>query len=159
MTNLSSLSKVQYINIASLATVAVILILELVHNGFQWFLLLGVFNFILGWAVFINIRWAKESIRKVGIVIQNAKIGELESRITNFEDKAEMHDLSWNVNNLLDQLEIFMREIKAGVEHASANLYHRKVLKRGLTGAFAYNCDLVNRGINAIEQSHAFMLR
>lgn len=159
MTNLSSLSKVQYINIASLVTVAIILILELLHNGFQWFLLLGIFNFILGWAVFINIRWAKESIRKVGVVIQSAKVGELESRITNIEDKAEMYDLSWNVNNLLDQLEIFMREIKAGVEHASANLYHRKVLKKGLTGAFAYNCDLVNRGIDAMETSHHFIQR
>ena len=159
MTNLSSLSKVQYINIASLVTVSIILILELFHNGFQWFLLLGIFNFILGWTVFVNIRWAKESIRKVAVVIQNAKVGELESRITNIEDKAEIFELSWNVNNLLDQLEIFMREIKAGVEHASANLYHRKVLKKGLTGAFGYNCDLVNRGIEAMESSHHFIQR
>lgn len=159
MTNISSLSKVQYLNIASLVTVAIILIIEMAVNGFQWFLLLGLFNFILGWAVFANIRWAKESIGKIAYVIGNAKTGELESRITNIEDKAEMYELSWNVNNLLDQLEIFMREIKAGVEHASANMYHRKILKKGLTGAFAYNCDLVNRGIDAMETSHHFIQR
>jgi hypothetical protein len=159
MTNLSSLSKVQYINIASLITVTIILILEFVNNGFQWFILLGVFNFILGWGLFVNIRWAKKSINKVAAVIESAKRGELELRITNIEDKAEMFELSWNLNNLLDQLEIFMREIKAGVEHASTNLYYRRVLNKGLTGAFAYNCELVNRGIDAMETSHNFIQR
>ena len=159
MTNLSSLSKVQYINIASLFTVTLILILEFINNGFQWFILLGIFNFMLGWGLFVNIRWAKESINKITTVIENAKIGELEFRITNIDDKAEMYELSWNINNFLDQLEIFMREIKAGVEHASTNLYYRKVLKKGLSGAFAYNCELVNRGIDAMESSHNFIQR
>ncbi|HZF70435.1 methyl-accepting chemotaxis protein [Sulfuricurvum sp.] len=159
MTSLSSLSKVQYFNIASLAMVTVILTIEMFVNGFQWFLLLGLVNFSFGWVIFANIRWAKQSINKVADVVKHAKMGELESRITEIDDHAEMYELSWNVNNLLDQLEIFMREIKAGVEHASENLYHRKVLKKGLTGAFAYNCDLVNRGIDAMELSHHFIQR
>lgn len=159
MTNLSSLSKVQYFNIASLGMVALILIVEMISNGFQWFILLGLINFSFGWIIFVNIRWAKQSINKVALIVENAKRGELESRITHIEDKAEIFDLSWNVNKLLDQLEVFMREIKAGVEHASENHYHRKVLKKGLTGAFAYNCDLVNRGIEAMELSHNFIQR
>ncbi|MCX6074857.1 MAG: methyl-accepting chemotaxis protein [Campylobacterales bacterium] len=159
MTNLSSLSKAQYFNVASLGMVALILIIELISNGFQWFILLGLINFSFGWIIFANIKWAKQSINKVALVMKNAKMGELESRITEIEDKAEIFDLSWNVNKLLDQLEVFMREIKAGVEHASENLYHRKILKKGLTGAFAYNCDLVNRGIEAMKLSHQFIQR
>jgi methyl-accepting chemotaxis protein len=157
--NLSSLSKVQYFNIASLAMVALILIIELFYDGFRWYMLLGITNFIFGWIIFINTAWAKNSIDKIASVIKGAKIGDLESRITNIDDKAEIFELSSNVNNLLDQLEIFMREIKAGVEHASENLYYRRVLKKGLGGAFAYNCDLVNRGIDAMEKSHTFIQR
>lgn len=159
MTNLSSLSKVQYVNIASLGMVTLILIIETATNGFQWFLLLGLINFSFGWIIFANIRWAKHSITKVATVVKEATVGNLESRITEIDDRAEIFELSWNVNNLLDQLEIFMREIKAGVEHASENLYYRRVIKEGLTGAFAYNCDLVNRGIDAMELSHQFIQR
>ncbi|WP_295068799.1 methyl-accepting chemotaxis protein [Sulfuricurvum sp.] len=159
MTNLSSLSKIQYVNVASLIMVATILMCELLYNGFEWFSLLGLINFGLGWVIFANVKWAKSSINKVADVVKNAKMGELESRITDIDDHAEIYQLSWNVNNLLDQLEIFMREIKAGVEHASENHYYRKVLKKGLSGAFGYNCDLVNRGIDAMELSHKYIQR
>ncbi|MDD2790981.1 MAG: methyl-accepting chemotaxis protein [Sulfurimonas sp.] len=159
MMNLSSLSKAQYANIASLGIFSFSLVLEIVFNGFHWLQVLGILNFALAWIVFVNVRWARESVSRVAEVIKDAEHGNLESRIINIQDNAEMRELSWSVNDLLDQMEIFMREIKAGIEGASTNIYYRRILTDGLAGSYSYNAALVNKGVDAMEESNEFIER
>ena len=154
MKNLSSLSKAQSINLAALVVFCLTLIVETLTKGLGWAQLLTVLNFGLAWLMFIHIRNAQHTVRSVGKVLQDANQGALESRITNIKDKGEFADLSWNTNDLLDQLEPFMREIKAGVTKASHEKFYRKVICKGLAGSFNYNCGLVNQGIDAMEASH-----
>jgi methyl-accepting chemotaxis protein len=159
MTNLSSLSKAQVANIISLGVFSVTLILEVLLYGFHIIQILGLVNFALAWVVFVNIRFAKETVHSVAVVIEQAKIGNLETRMTMINDHDEMAKLSWNINDLLDQLEIFMREINASVEKASQHQYYRKVIPEGLYGAFKLNASLVNVGIDAMDASQRFMER
>jgi methyl-accepting chemotaxis protein len=154
MKNLSSLSKAQYINFAALGIFSLSLILETLIQGIGWLQLLTLINFALAWLMFVHIRHAQSTVRSVGVVLRNAVDGVLESRITHITDKGEFATLSWNTNDLLDQLETFMREINAGVTKASNEKFYRRVLCRGLRGAFNYNCSLVNKGIDAMEISH-----
>ena len=77
MTNLSSLSKVQYANIASIILFIVALVLEMVLYGWSWVRLLNFFNFALAWFVFINIRKAQETIHEVAAVIKSAEMSLL----------------------------------------------------------------------------------
>jgi len=154
MKNLSSLSKAQYLNFAALGVFTISLILGIILQGFDWNIVFNLLSFIIAWLMFIQIKEAQHTVRSVGIILRNAHNGELESRITHITDQGEFADLAWNANNLLDQLEIFMREIKAGVTKASQNKFHRKVICKGLVGSFNYNCGLVNQGIDAMEQSY-----
>ena len=159
MKNLSSLSKAQYLNFAALSIFTLSLLLGVIFRGFDWIEIFSVFNFIIAWFMFVHIKEAQHTVRSVGNLLNNAHKGELESRITHITDKGEFADLSWNANNLLDQLEIFMREINAGVTKASHNKFHRKVICKGLVGSFNYNCGLVNQGIDAMEQSYRSIQR
>jgi len=159
MKNLSSLSKAQYLNFVALGIFTLSLLIGLMIRGFEWTALLTLFNFIIAWLMFVHIKEAQHTVRSVGVILNNAQKGELESRITHIKDQGEFADLAWSANNLLDQLEIFMREIKAGVTKASQNKFHRKVICKGLVGSFNYNCGLVNQGIDAMEQSHRSIQR
>lgn len=159
MPNLSSLTKAQYANIVSLLIFVVTLAVEITLYGFHFIQILGILNFALGWVVFINVRLAKDSVAHVATVIKNAEFGNLESRITHITDHGEMFELAWSVNDLLDQIETFMREINAGIEFASNNQYHRRILTDGLEGVYAYNATLINKGIDAMEMSHTFIER
>ncbi|MFZ2888842.1 MAG: methyl-accepting chemotaxis protein, partial [Sulfuricurvum sp.] len=154
MTNLSYLSKAQYANIASLILFVIIMGIEIMTIGFHWVQILVLANFGLVWLVLMNIKHAKESIRSISRVINQAKEGHLESRMVRIVDHAEIKDLSNSVNNLLDQLEIFMREISAGIGKASQNQFYRHVIPKGLSGSFGYNCELINKGIAAMEVSY-----
>jgi hypothetical protein len=113
MTNLSSLSKVQYANIASIALFVIALIVETLVDGWSWIKLLNFANFALAWFIFLNIRKTQATISEVAAVIKGAEKGYLENRITHIKDYGELNDLCWNTNNMLDQNEVFIREIRA----------------------------------------------
>ncbi|MFA5214646.1 MAG: methyl-accepting chemotaxis protein [Sulfuricurvum sp.] len=154
MTNLSSLSKVQYANIVSIALFVIGLLVEIVLYGWSWIRLLNIANFALAWFVFINIRKAQKTIHEVAAVIKGAETGNLENRITHIEDFGELSALCWNTNNMLDQTEVFMREIRASVEAASRDEFHRRIIIRGLQGEFKEASNYVNKAIESMHSTY-----
>lgn len=159
MMSLSSLSKVQYANLISLGIFAIALIVEFAIDGFSWIRMFNIANFALAWFMYINLREAQQTIRSVAAIIDGAKKGDMEGRVTHIRDHGELKELAWNTNNLLDQLEIFIREINAGIDHASKNLFYRHMIPKGLAGAFNYNTILINKAIHAMEESHEHIQR
>ncbi len=159
MMSLSSLSRVQYANLISLGIFAIALIVEFAIDGFSWIRIFNIANFALAWFMYINLREAQQTIRSVAAIIDGAKKGDMEGRITHIRDHGELKDLAWNTNNLLDQLEIFIREINAGIDHASKNLFYRHMIPKGLAGAFNYNATLINKAIHAMQESHEHIQR
>ncbi len=151
MTNLSSLSKIQYANVASIALFVIALIVETALDGWSWIRLINFANFALAWIIFIHIRQTQKTINEVATVIKGAEKGELESRITNIEDFGELNDLCWNTNNMLDQTEVFIREIRASVEASSRDEYYRRINVQGLQGEFKEASNFVNKAIDAMH--------
>jgi len=154
MTNLSSLSKVQYANIASIALFVIALIVETLLDGWSWVRLLNFANFALAWFIFVNIRKTQETINEVATVIKGAETGNLERRITHIRDYGELSDLCWNTNNMLDQTEVFIREIRASVEAASRDEFHRNIIIKGLQGEFKEASSFVNKAINSMHSTY-----
>ncbi|HEX5328941.1 methyl-accepting chemotaxis protein [Sulfuricurvum sp.] len=154
MTNLSSLSKVQYANIISIVLFIIALLIEVVLYGWSWIRLVNIANFGLAWFVFINIREAQKTIHEVASVIKKAEIGQLESRITQIKDHGELNDLCWNTNNMLDQTEVFIREIRASVEAASRDEFYRKINIQGLQGEYKEASAFVNKAIDAMHVTY-----
>jgi methyl-accepting chemotaxis protein len=152
--NLSSLSKVQYANVASIVLFIIALIVETLLDGWSWIRILNIFNFALAWFIFINIRKTQETIHEVSNVIKGAEKGNLENRITHIKDHGELSDLCWNTNNMLDQTEVFIREIRAGVEASSRDEYYRRINIQGLQGEFKEASKFVNKAIDAMHTTY-----
>jgi methyl-accepting chemotaxis protein len=151
MTNLSSLSKVQYANIASIVLFILGLLVETLIDGWNWIRLLTLVNFALAWFIFINIRKTQHTISEVASVIKDAEKGYLENRITHIKDFGELNNLCWNTNNMLDQTEVFIREIRASIETASRDEFYRHTLEQGLHGEFKVASQYVNQAIKAMK--------
>lgn len=154
MANLSSLSKVQYANIISIVLFVIALIIEVIEYGWSWIRLLNIVNFALAWFVFINVREAQKTIHEVASVIDYAEKGDLEHRITKIKDHGELNHLCWNTNNMLDQMEVFIREISASVDASSHEMFYRRIVNQGLQGEFKAASAFVNKAINAMQSSH-----
>ncbi|MGD9968891.1 MAG: methyl-accepting chemotaxis protein [Sulfuricurvum sp.] len=154
MTNSSSLSKLHYANIASIILFIVALLLETLLDGWSWIRILNIFNFALAWFIFINIKKVQTTVNNIANVIKDAEQGYLENRITDIREQGELGTLCLNTNNLIDQIEIFIREIQAGVQAASRDEFHRKIIIQGLKGEFKQAGVFVNQAIESMHTNH-----
>ncbi len=151
MTSLSSLSKAKYINIFLICSLALGLIIETITLGFHWIFLFGLINFVALWLLYRYITKVQNSILRFSSVVRDVDNGKFESRITNITDGGELNEACWAVNNMLDKIEVFMREIRTSIGKAADGVFYRKVLIDGLPGQFKFNGSLINQALSAME--------
>lgn len=89
-----------------------------------------------------------------------AAAGDLEARVSTVEgDPAPAQQAVHGVNRLLDQVDAFVREAAAALRAASVGAYHRRVLTRGLHGAFRDAAGQLNEATARLEAQAAALLR
>ena len=153
MKNLSSLSKIQYANILSISIFLITLTAEIMAHGVDIFKILNIANFLLGWFVFVNINKLKTTIKEYSRILHKAKQGSLTERVMNSNEKAELLALSWDINNLLDQFEVFIKEIEGSFKAVSDGRYHRIVMLDGLNGEYKSSAEKVNIAVQSLQDS------
>lgn len=99
----------------------------------------------------------RDEIRRV---LAAAVQGDLEQRITHVHsnDKGQ-EELAWSVNDMLDQLEAFMRDVTTSIEMASDGKTFRRTFPSGLHGMFKETCIKLNESIEAISLGHKTKIR
>ncbi len=112
MNNLSSLSKLQILNTVSIAISLIGLILNVVSFGFHPVHIVSLLVFLSLAGIYFYVIRVKRCVNKFSVVVADVNRGIFESRITHIDDGGELNDACWNVNNMLDKIEVFMREIK-----------------------------------------------
>ncbi len=104
-------------------------------------------------------RYSKE-IEKISNITKDAANGTLSSRVINIDDSEVIGKLSWNINDLLDQLETFMRDLTASLEQTNSGESHRQMLPKGLHGDFvkiALNVNKILTDIATAQSKDAFI--
>ncbi len=155
MKSLSSLSNLGKIRIVSSVIMITILLAEainLVVNGFQWHIvIMGSFNFILASLIFYHMKETEKSITTAYKMLHDAMDGDFEQRNTQIKEGGVIGKLFWASNNIMDQLEVFIREVNTAIDYASKNLYFRRVNANGLNYYFKQTAQKINDAINAME--------
>jgi len=97
---------------------------------------------------------ALQKLDRINAVLEDAAKGNFEERITHIQTIDMCGDIAWNTNNLLDQLETFMREMKGVVTKASNHVYQRRFYTQGMSTAFVFSGEQVNQSIKVMEQNY-----
>jgi len=93
-----------------------------------------------------------EDIRKL---LKEAADGKLDGRITNIaDDNSQNSAFAWTINDVLDQLEAFMRDVQSSIEYASVGKTYRFTQVLGLHGMFKVTSEKLNLAINSISSSY-----
>lgn len=150
--NLSSLTKLQHLNLLSIIVFAIALIFELVTIGFDWIRILNIINFAIAWAIFIHIRKVQSTIKKVAHVMKEIEQGHMDARITSITEGGELKTLCRNTNNMIDQLQVYMNDTYSVIEALSKDLFHRKVQISGLKGTFKRSAEYINQNVEKMKE-------
>ncbi len=89
----------------------------------------------------------------LGEVLQEASKGHFEQRMAVSNEDSELGQISWALNDMLDQLEAQSREIATALAFASRGEYYRKAFPGGLLGGFAVNIVKINESLTVTETS------
>jgi methyl-accepting chemotaxis protein len=92
-------------------------------------------------------------IANIGDVAENVANGNLYKRINHIDKTEEIGALSWHVNNMLDQLESFSREIDLSLKAASEGKSYRQVQLKGMHGDFLAISKSINATIEKMSQA------
>ena len=98
--------------------------------------------------------------QRINKVVLDAAAGKLEGRITHIpHDNSTTSELAWAVNDMLDQVEAFMREAQTTIEFASEGKNYRIACAAGMHGTFGYVARQLNKAISAINTGYIARIR
>lgn len=96
----------------------------------------------------------KSVLTKLLNLSKELKNGNFDGRIVYLQclnkDLAQICD---NLNNTIDGLEAYLREINTSIACSSKNIFYRKALPQGLKGIFAQNINFINKSLESIEKT------
>jgi methyl-accepting chemotaxis protein len=97
----------------------------------------------------------REWVTKAAQVCEEAAAGNLEARLIHCPQSGDTGRLVHGINHLLDMTDAFLREARASLEHASQGKFYRRVILRGMLGAFRSASETINKDIEAMERDAA----
>lgn len=93
-------------------------------------------------------------------VLTYAANGQLEHRITNIKSTCKSQEkLCWAVNDILDQLETFMRDTKTAIESASQGKLHRTTNPEGLHGKLYTTSQHLREAVRSVAANYDTRIR
>ncbi len=154
---LSTLKKIQYANIASIALFTVTVSYEVYEYGFNWIFILNIINFICAWIIFIGVLHIQKILELLSVTIQKAKNG-----IFSFDVKVEDSDI---IKTMGDNLILFMKEVSSFLRETDQvlkDLNEKRFTKLDsskYTGDFKKIAESINHSIENIESKERIVER
>ena len=113
-----------------------------------FFILMFVFQIYTFWYY----KDEEEMIDKVFKLCNELKEGNFDSRVIYVKTKSKkLSEISDNLNNTIDGLEAYLREINTSISCSQNGEFYRKALSEGLKGIFAHNIEFINKALSNIE--------
>ncbi len=81
--------------------------------------------------------------------------GRFEYRVTNIEGSGELEAVARNLNNALDQLEVYFRDTGTAFQMARKGQFNRGVFTTGLHGKFVPMLEDIQVSLNAMQDNQA----
>ena len=152
MKNLSSLSKIVYLNIILIASIVLTCIINGVTYGVHLsVIILSLLNVLLAAGVFYYVKKTRNFLHNAIDVFEESLHGNFETRLINITEKQYLGKLGWSINNFLDQLEVFIREVNTSIDYAAQNKYFRRINTKGLNDGFKKTSQKINAAIDAMQ--------
>ncbi|MGC9457442.1 MAG: methyl-accepting chemotaxis protein [Halothiobacillaceae bacterium] len=96
---------------------------------------------------------------RIRSVLHEARRGYTHDRITQVPFMGEVGQVAWEVNEILDQLETYFREVETTFGRVMQGRFGRVAQSAGLSGSFHQSLNYINEAIVQIEDNHRNVVR
>jgi methyl-accepting chemotaxis protein len=129
--------------------------ITVIVDGFHW---LPLIVLVLGLALIarmlqVTSRWLAP-LAQFDAIAREVAAGKFDSRITGYSDTNEIGRLCWNLNDMLDQLETYFRDVDVAFKSTAESKFHRRMQTTGLRGTFGNNLNSINGCLETIATTN-----
>ncbi len=107
--------------------------------------------------LFFYFKQTKLEVRIIGSLYHLSKQiqqGKLEYRITDIPKESELYDIAWNLNEAVDQMETYMREVGICFQSAQNKQFYRHTEPQGINGMFAEGLTKIDHSLEMMKENH-----
>lgn len=126
------------------------------YDASLWWLLLPVPACILSYGLLQTTERAMQTLQTIYSTLNEANQGAFHVRITGTQKLGEVGVVAWEVNDFLDKVEAYFKEVDASFRHVAKGDYTRKAMYKGMPGLLKESIININQ---AIEDMHKGSLR
>ena len=119
-----------------------------------YYILIPLLGLIIGALALVQIRSDKSILAEISDLMQKVSSGKLEQRMVLIRGDGELKNVANNFNEMLDQIETFMREAGTVIGAAEKEHFYRKTLKRGMRGKFGSGLINIDAPLKKLEESN-----
>ncbi|MDZ4202785.1 MAG: methyl-accepting chemotaxis protein [Gallionella sp.] len=102
---------------------------------------------------YVKYQHAVQVVEKMRQVLNSSRQGQLHERVTRTQSMGEIGRAAWELNDFLDLVEAYFKEVNTCFGLVSEGIYYRKALSHGLPGQFANSLNKINLSIKAMEEN------
>lgn len=131
-----------------------------ITQGFSWLALgLAVPLPLIALDIWRNSSHMLEALNKIELVLRSTNQGELHHRITNTRGLGEVGKVAWELNEALDIMESYFKEINTCFHKASQGNYERFALADGLPGYLKQSANNMNHALQHMGSNEKVMVK
>jgi len=133
---------------------------SLLTKGVEWVHIIP--NLLAFLIVYLFFRQSKHELHLIISMFKladNVVKGRLDYRITNISPDAELGTVAWNLNEALDQIETYMREVDSCFQAAKEYKFYRKSQTLGLSGYYAVGLKKIDTSLAMMQKNHLNTVR
>jgi len=153
-------TKINYIVIANILIAITIFAYYTFQHGFSFIILaLTLALFILAFCTRQSIQKPMEAISQIQTILLHINQGELYHRVTNTKGLGEIGKVAWELNEMLDIMESYFKEINSCFEQSSQGNNDRYALVDGFPGLLKKSASNMNVALQKINENARLMTK
>lgn len=122
--------------------------------GLDYWLLSGglLVSVLLGLQIFQALRMV-ETLKRVEYTLDMSSRGELHHRVSNTKGLGELGRVAWSLNDLLDRVETYFKEVDTCFTEVAKGNYSRHPLGNGLPGRMGSSLEAIDESVQAMKEN------
>ncbi|NOQ16964.1 MAG: chemotaxis protein [Methyloprofundus sp.] len=129
-------------------------------SGFSWLVLVqSLILIVISLFIYSTAKGNLFVLERMQEVLLKTNDGELYHRITNTKGLGELGKVAWELNETLDIIESYFKEVNASFSHAAHGNHDRYVLSDGFPGLLKQSATNINNALHLMATNETLMTK
>lgn len=143
--------------LSNLILLITLISIAVIHQPHWWLVIPLILSAGLSYYALRITAFAFNALARINDTLVVANQGDFSTRITSVAGLGEVGKVAWELNDLLDRVESYFKEVDACFSYVAEGRYDRKALYKGMPGRLRKSLSQINTSLKKMEEGAKFL--